>query len=126
MAKTQVKRKRLMVKEGKIYIITSYNNTIVTATDNTGNVIFTSSSGAQGFKGTRKGTSFASGVVAQHVARKVHEMGLEKVSVYVKGPGSGRESAIRSVTTSGLRVVSVKDITPIPHNGCRPKKKRRV
>ena len=126
MAKTQVKKKRLQIKEGKFYIYTSYNNTIVTATDMTGNPIVVSSAGAHGFKGARKGTSYASGIVAQHVAKKVREMGLEKVSVLVKGPGSGRESAIRSVQAAGLRISSVKDVTPIPHNGCRPRKRRRV
>ncbi|MFH1352831.1 MAG: 30S ribosomal protein S11 [bacterium] len=126
MAKTQTKKKKLYSREGKIYISTSYNNTVVTATDLNGNVIISSSSGMRGFKGTRKGTSFASGIVAQFVAKKIREMGMEKVSVFVKGPGSGRESAIRSVQGAGLNVVLVKDVTPIPHNGCRPRKKRRV
>lgn len=126
MANTQAKKKKLYSREGKIYIFTSYNNTIVTVTDLKGNVIASCSSGMRGFKGTRKGTSFASGIVAQFVAKKVMEMGMEKVSVFVKGPGSGRESAIRSVQGVGLNVVSVQDVTPIPHNGCRPRKKRRV
>ncbi len=125
MAK-QVKKKRLQSREGKIYISTSYNNTIVTATDNSGNAIATSSAGARGFKGTRKGTSYAAGIVAQYVAKKVKDMGMEKVAVFVKGPGTGRETAIRSVQASGLKVISVRDVTPIPHNGCRPKKKRRA
>ena len=109
-----------------VYVSTSYNNTIVTVTDMKGNAIVSSSSGANGFKGTRKGTSFAAGVVALNVSKKAREMGMERVEVLVKGPGSGRESAIRSVQAAGLKIISVKDITPIPHNGCRPRKKRRV
>ncbi|MCD6413890.1 MAG: 30S ribosomal protein S11 [Elusimicrobia bacterium] len=125
MAK-QVKKKKLQSREGRIYISTSYNNTIVTVTDNSGNAIVSSSAGARGFKGTRKGTSYAAGIVAQHVSKKAREMGMEKVAVFLKGPGTGRETAIRSVQASGLKVTSVRDVTPIPHNGCRPKKKRRV
>ncbi|PIV19369.1 MAG: 30S ribosomal protein S11 [Elusimicrobia bacterium CG03_land_8_20_14_0_80_50_18] len=126
MATTSTKKRKIHVKEGKIYVLTSYNNTIVTVTDMKGNVIASSSAGANGFKGARKGTTYASGVVAATASQKAKEMGMERVDVYVNGPGSGRESALRSVQGAGIRVSSVRDITPIPHNGCRPKKKRRV
>ncbi len=126
MANTPAKKRKIYVKEGKIYVLTSYNNTIVTVTDMKGNVIVSSSAGANGFKGARKGTTYASGVVAATASKKAKEMGMERVDVFVNGPGSGRESALRSVQGAGIRVSSVRDITPIPHNGCRPKKKRRV
>ncbi|PIU18039.1 MAG: 30S ribosomal protein S11 [Elusimicrobia bacterium CG08_land_8_20_14_0_20_44_26] len=126
MAKAQSKKKRVQTREGKVYVSTSYNNTIVTITDMKGNAIVSSSAGANGFSGTRKGTSYAAGVVALNASKKARDMGLEAVEVLVKGPGSGRESAVRSVAAAGLRIVSVKDITPIPHNGCRPRKRRRV
>jgi len=126
MANTPAKKRKIYVKEGKIYVLTSYNNTIVTVTDMKGNVIVSSSAGANGFKGARKGTTYASGVVAATASKKAKEMGMERVDVFVNGPGSGRESALRSVQGAGIRVLSVRDITPIPHNGCRPKKKRRV
>ncbi|MBA3053280.1 MAG: 30S ribosomal protein S11 [Candidatus Omnitrophota bacterium] len=126
MATTATKKRKIHVKEGKIYVLTSYNNTIVTVTDMKGNVIASSSAGANGFKGARKGTTYASGVVAATASQKAREMGMERVDVFVNGPGSGRESALRSVQGAGIRVSSVRDITPIPHNGCRPKKKRRV
>lgn len=126
MANTPAKKRKIYVKEGKIYVLTSYNNTIVTVTDMKGNVVVSSSAGANGFKGARKGTTYASGVVAATASKKAKEMGMERVDVFVNGPGSGRESALRSVQGAGIRVLSVRDITPIPHNGCRPKKKRRV
>ncbi|MEA2081609.1 MAG: 30S ribosomal protein S11 [Elusimicrobiota bacterium] len=126
MANTTAKKRKIHIKEGKIYVLTSYNNTIVTVTDMKGNVVVSSSAGANGFKGARKGTTYASGVVAAAASKKAREMGLERVDVFVNGPGSGRESALRSVQGAGIRVSSVRDITPIPHNGCRPKKKRRV
>ncbi len=126
MANTSTKKRKIHIKEGKIYVLTSYNNTIVTVTDMNGNVVVSSSAGANGFKGARKGTTYASGVVAATAAKKARDMGLERADVFVNGPGSGRESALRSVQGAGIRVSSVRDITPIPHNGCRPKKKRRV
>src|SRR5665648_1162799 len=111
---------------GNAYIKTSFNNTVVTLTDKEGNVIAWASAGVAGFKGSRKSTPFAAQVTAERAARAGMEHGLQKVDVFVKGPGSGRETAIRSLQATGLEVNSVKDITPIPHNGCRPKKRRRV
>jgi len=104
----------------------TFNNTIVSLTDPTGNVIAWSSAGANGFKGSRKSTPYAAQVTAEQAARKAMEHGLRQVDVFVKGPGSGREMAIRSLQASGLMVVSITDTTPIPHNGCRPPKRRRV
>jgi small subunit ribosomal protein S11 len=104
----------------------TFNNTIVTLTDPTGNVIAWSSAGANGFKGSRKSTPYAAQVTAEQAARRAMDHGLRQVDVFVKGPGSGREMAIRSLQSSGLMVVSITDTTPIPHNGCRPPKRRRV
>ena len=117
-------RKNIAV--GNAYIKTSFNNTLVTLTDKEGNVISWASAGASGFKGSRKSTPFAAQVTAEKAARAGMEHGLQKVDVFVRGPGSGRETAIRSLQAAGLDVTSVKDCTPIPHNGCRPKKRRRV
>jgi small subunit ribosomal protein S11 len=117
-------RKRIAV--GNAYIKTSFNNTLVTLTDKEGNVIAWASAGSAGFKGSRKSTPFAAQVTAERAARAGMEHGLQKVDCYVKGPGSGRETAIRSLQAAGIDVTSVKDVTPIPHNGCRPKKRRRV
>jgi small subunit ribosomal protein S11 len=114
------------IKEGKIYISSSYNNTIMTLTNFQGDVLFWTSAGSIGFKGTKKGTSFAASKTAETIARAVKKIGIEKVQVLVKGIGSGRESAIRSLAARGLDITSIKDITPIPHNGCRPPKVRRV
>jgi len=114
------------IKEGKIYISSSYNNTILTLTDLEGNVLYWTSAGHIGFKGTKKGTSFAASKVAESMAQAVKKMGIEKIRVLVKGIGSGRESAIRSLAARDLEIISIKDVTPIPHNGCRPKKVRRV
>jgi small subunit ribosomal protein S11 len=114
------------VLEGKIYISSSYNNTLITLTDIQGNVLFWTSAGSIGFKGTKKGTPFAASKTAEAMAQAVKKIGVEKVAVLVKGIGSGRESAIRSLAGRGLDIVSIKDITPIPHNGCRPRKVRRV
>lgn len=111
---------------GVAHIYSSFNNTIVTITDHQGNVISWSSSGANGFKGSRKATPFASQVASEVAARKAKELGVKSVSVLVKGPGSGRESALRALAIAGLSVTSIKDITSVPHNGCRPKKSRRV
>ncbi len=120
------KRERKVVGEGRAYIQATFNNTIVTLTDTEGNVIAWSSSGTVGFKGSRKGTPYAAQLAASNAARKAMEHGLKQVEVYVKGPGSGREAAIRSLQSSGLYITSIRDVTPIPHNGCRPSKRRRV
>ncbi len=114
------------LKEGRIYIFSSYNNTIISLTDNQGNVLKWASAGAIGFKGTKKATPFAASKVAEALVQTANKLGIEKVQVLVKGVGSGRESAIRSLVARGLDVTSIKDITPIPHNGCRPPKVRRV
>jgi len=114
------------IKEGKIYISSSYNNTIMTLTNLQGDVLFWTSAGSIGFKGTKKGTSFAASKTAETIAQVVKKIGIERVQVLVKGIGSGRESAIRSLAARGLDITSIKDITAIPHNGCRPPKVRRV
>jgi len=111
---------------GQAHIKTSFNNTIVALTDKEGNVIAWESAGGAGFKGSRKSTPFAAQVTADAAARKGIEQGLQKVEVFVKGPGSGRETAIRSLQNAGIEVSGIKDVTPIPHNGCRPPKRRRV
>jgi small subunit ribosomal protein S11 len=111
---------------GKAHIQSSFNNTIVTITDESGNTISWASAGTCGFKGTKKGTPFAAQITAESAARKAKDIGLRQVSVFVCGPGSGRETAIRALQTAGLGVMSIKDVTPIPHNGCRPPKPRRV
>ena len=120
------KRERKSIPSGKAYVQSTFNNTMVTLTDPQGNVIAWGSSGTAGFKGSRKGTPYAAQLAARDAARKAMEHGLRQVEVYVKGPGSGREAAIRSLQSSGLYVTSITDVTPIPHNGCRPPKKRRV
>jgi len=120
------RRDRKNVERGHAHIRSSFNNTIITITDPAGNVISWSSSGAQGMKGSRKGTPFAAQLAAETAARKTVEHGMKTVEVYVRGPGSGRESAIRALATGGLDIVLIKDVTPIPHNGCRPPKRRRV
>ena len=111
---------------GIAHIQATFNNTIVTITDSQGNVISWASAGTLGFKGTRKSTPFAAGLIAEASAKKAMEKGLREVAVYVKGPGSGRETAIRSLQAVGLSITAIKDVTPIPHNGCRPRKRRRV
>ena len=120
------KRERKSIPAGRAYIQSTFNNTIVTLTDPEGNVISWGSSGTAGFKGSRKGTPYAAQLAAHNVARKAMEHGLRQIEVFVKGPGSGREAAIRSLQSSGLYITSITDATPIPHNGCRPPKKRRV
>ncbi|MBI2328597.1 MAG: 30S ribosomal protein S11 [Chloroflexi bacterium] len=120
------KRERKSVPSGRVYIQSTFNNTMVTITDPQGNVIAWGSSGTAGFKGSRKGTPYAAQLAARDAARKAMERGLRQVEVYVKGPGSGREAAIRSLQGSGLYLTSITDVTPIPHNGCRPPKRRRV
>ncbi len=120
------KRERKAIPVGKAYIQSTYNNTIVTITDPQGNVVAWGSSGTAGFKGSRKGTPYAAQMAAHDAARKAMEHGLRQVDVYVKGPGSGREAAIRSLQSSGLYITGIRDVTPVPHNGCRPPKRRRV
>jgi len=120
------KRERKSIPAGKAYIQSTFNNTIVTLTDPKGNVIAWGSSGTAGFKGSRKGTPYAAQLAARDTARKAMEHGLRQIEVYVKGPGSGREAAIRSLQSSGLYITGIRDVTPIPHNGCRPPKRRRV
>ena len=120
------RRERKSIPSGRAYIQSTFNNTLVTLTDPQGNVIAWGSSGTAGFKGSRKGTPYAAQLAARDAARKAMEHGLRQVEVYVKGPGSGREAAIRSLQSSGLYITSIVDVTPIPHNGCRPPKRRRV
>jgi small subunit ribosomal protein S11 len=126
-AKGRQRRKvRKNIAVGQAYIKTSFNNTQVTLTDKEGNVIAWETAGSVGFKGSRKSTPFAAQVTAESCARKGMEHGLQKVEVFVRGPGSGRETAVRSLQAAGLEIISVKDVTPVPHNGCRPRKRRRV
>ena len=111
---------------GKAHIHSTFNNTLVTLTDPQGSVLVSTSSGASGFRGSRKGTAFAAQRAAEQAARRGMDQGLRQVDVYIKGPGAGREAAIRSLQAAGLTITSIRDITPIPHNGCRPPKRRRV
>ena len=125
--KVRTKKKvRKDVANGVVHIQSTFNNTIVTITDTVGNVVAWSSAGVQGFKGSRKSTPFAAQLAAQDAAKKAMEHGMRSVEVYVKGPGPGRESALRALQATGFSVVMIKDVTPIPHNGCRPPKRRRV
>jgi small subunit ribosomal protein S11 len=124
--KATKKKIRRDVIEGKVFIKSSFNNTIVTITDKEGNVIAWGSAGISGFKGSKKSTPFAAQITAETAARKAMEVGLKKVEVFVKGPGSGREAAVRSLQATGLIITAIKDVTNTPHNGCRPKKRRRV
>jgi small subunit ribosomal protein S11 len=125
VAKAKRKTKKT-VYEGNVYVQATFNNTIVTVTDLNGNAVSWASAGGLGFRGAKKSTPYAAQVTAETAAKKAIDLGLKEVHVYVKGPGVGRESAIRSLGTLGLLVRSIKDVTPIPHNGCRPKKTRRV
>ncbi|HUU02587.1 MAG TPA: 30S ribosomal protein S11 [Myxococcota bacterium] len=125
MAKTKKKIKK-HVQSGIAHIRATFNNTIVTITDVAGNVVAWSSAGARGFKGSRKSTPFAAQLAAQDAAKKAQDNGMRQLGVEVKGPGAGREAAIRALQASGLKVTMIKDVTPIPHNGCRPPKRRRV
>jgi small subunit ribosomal protein S11 len=120
------KKEKKNITEGIAHIQSTFNNTIVTITDLSGNVIAWSSSGLQGFKGSRKSTPFAAQMAAEDVVRKAKEQGMRKVQVYIKGPGAGRESALRSLQIAGLTITLIRDVTPVPHNGCRPPKRRRV
>jgi small subunit ribosomal protein S11 len=125
--KTRTRRKeRKNVPVGKAYISSTFNNTTITLTDPSGAVLSWASAGTVGFKGSRKSTPYAAGLAAENAARRAIEHGLRQVEVRVKGPGSGREAAIRSLQSSGLQVTAIRDVTPMPHNGCRPPKRRRV
>jgi small subunit ribosomal protein S11 len=128
LAKTvkKVKKRTHIDSNGEVHIKATFNNVQVTITDIYGNTISWSSAGRNGFKGSRKNTPFAAQVTADAAAKEAFDLGLRRVDVYIKGPGSGREAAIRSLNTAGLQINSIKDVTPIPHNGCRPPKKRRV
>lgn len=127
MAKTQVKKKKVKVDAlGEAHIHASFNNIIVSLTNANGDVISWSSAGKMGFRGSKKNTPYAAQMAASDCAKTAHEMGLRKVKVYVKGPGAGRESAIRSIANTGIEVSEIIDVTPLPHNGCRPPKRRRV
>ena len=120
------KKKERVESNGVAYIKATFNNTIVTLTDQYGNVISWASAGKIGFKGSRKSTPFAAQLSAESAAKEAMELGLQRVEVLIKGPGSGRESAVRSLQAAGLAITAIKDVTPIPHNGCRPPKRRRV
>ena len=124
--KKEAKVKTVGVQEGKIYVSSSYNNTIITLANARGQVLAWKSAGSVGFKGTKKSTSFAASRVAEAVANICKKIGVEKVEVLVRGIGAGRESSIRTLVAQGLNIISIKDITPVPHNGCRPRKTRRV
>lgn len=124
--KKKKRRKQLSDPNGMAFIKATFNNVLVTVTDADGNAISWSSAGKEGFKGSRKNTPYAAQLSAETAATAAHEMGLRRVEVFVKGPGSGREAAVRALASSGLEVTSIKDRTPIPHNGCRPPKRRRV
>ena len=123
---TKKKKKVHVDANGKAFIKATFNNTIVTLTDTYGNVIAWSTSGKNGFKGSRKSTPFAAQVAAEAAAKEARDLGLRRVEVFINGPGGGREAAVRSLQTAGLEVTLIRDITPIPHNGCRPPKRRRV
>jgi len=120
------RRERRVIPQGRAYIHSTFNNTLVSLTDPQGNVIAFSTAGNVGFKGSRKGTAFAAQRAAEQAARRGIDMGLRQVDVFIRGPGAGREAAIRSLQGAGLIVTSIRDVTPIPHNGCRPPKRRRV
>ena len=125
-AKKVRRKEKKNIAQGEAHIKSTFNNTIVTITDPTGAVISWASAGTVGFKGSRKSTPFAAQLAAEKAARAAQEHGLQKVDVFVKGPGSGRETAIRSLAAAGLEVAGIQDVTPVPHNGCRPRKRRRV
>ncbi len=125
MARTPRKKTKRIVSDGLAHVHASFNNTIITITDRQGNVLAWGTAGSAGFKGSRKSTPFAAQVAAEQVLQRVSDFGLESVSVFVKGPGPGRESAVRALNAGGLRITNITDVTPIPHNGCRPPKRRR-
>ncbi|MFP6627355.1 MAG: 30S ribosomal protein S11 [Deltaproteobacteria bacterium] len=125
-AATRRRKSKRTVTEGVAYVRATFNNTAITITDPAGNVVTWSSAGSAGFKGSRKGTPFAAQQAAQEAARQAIEMGMRVVTVLIKGPGAGRESAVRALGAAGLHIKAIRDVTPLPHNGCRPPKKRRV
>jgi small subunit ribosomal protein S11 len=124
--KTGRKKTKKEINEGVVHIQATFNNTIITITDQQGNALSWASAGSQGFKGSRKSTPFAAQIAAQEACKKAQEFGLKSAFAYIKGPGGGRESALRAINASGIRITGIKDVTPIPHNGCRPPKRRRV
>jgi small subunit ribosomal protein S11 len=126
MAKVAKKKVKKNVQSGIAHIQSTFNNTVVTITDVSGNVVSWSSAGVRGFKGSRKSTPFAAQLAAEDAAKKAMDHGMRSISVYVKGPGSGRESALRALQAAGFKITLIRDVTPIPHNGCRPPKRRRV
>ena len=127
MARNRTRKKeKVFVPQGNAYVKATFNNTIITMTDNSGNVIAQSSAGAKGFRGSRKSTAFAAQKAGETAAETAVELGMKTVDVFVKGPGAGRESAIRTIHNNGIEVTEIVDITPMPHNGCRPPKRRRV
>ncbi|MCK8816183.1 30S ribosomal protein S11 [Natroniella sulfidigena] len=126
MARRKNKKKKLRVERGQAHIRSTFNNTIVTLTDSKGNTIAWSSAGNLGFEGSRKSTPYAAQMAADKAAKEAQDYGLKEVEVFVKGPGAGREAAIRALQATGIEVTLIKDVTPIPHNGCRPPKRRRV
>ena len=127
MAKTQKRKKKVVAdSNGKAFIKATFNNVIVTVTDIYGNTLSWSSAGRNGFRGSRKNTPYAAQVCAENAGREAHDMGLRRIDVYVKGPGSGREAAVRALQNAGLEILTINDVTPLPHNGCRPPKRRRV
>ena len=124
--KKSVKKTKKIIEQGVVHIQATFNNTIITISDTQGNVIAFSSGGVKGFKGTRKGTPFSAQIAAEDAARKAANLGMKSATVLVKGPGPGREPAIRSIQAAGIRVTMIRDVTPLPHNGCRPPGRRRV
>ncbi|MCK9263833.1 MAG: 30S ribosomal protein S11 [Desulfomonilia bacterium] len=128
MARQRTGKKKVKkdIPEGVVHIQATFNNTIITISDPQGNTLAWSTAGSQGFKGSRKSTPFAAQMAAQEACKKAQEYGVKSAFAYIKGPGSGRESALRAVNASGIRITGIKDVTPVPHNGCRPPKKRRV
>ncbi len=124
--RTKAKKEKRVVSKGVAHIRSSFNNTMISITDMAGNVISWSSCGAQGFKGSRKGTPFAAQVAAESAAKKAMDVGMKSIDVYINGPGSGREAALRALQAAGFSISLIRDVTPLPHNGCRPPKRRRV
>tara|TARA_B100000700_G_C15013947_1_gene842358 strand:- start:16 stop:402 length:387 start_codon:yes stop_codon:yes gene_type:complete len=120
------KKARQNVVYGRVYVQSTFNNTLVTVTDRSGNVLAWNSGGTEEFKGSKKSTAFAAQLAAQKLAQRANDFGIQEVEIFVKGPGAGRDSAIRAISNSGIKVKSIRDVTPVPHNGCRPPKRRRV
>ena len=120
------KKARQNVVYGRVYVQSTFNNTLVTVTDGSGNVLAWNSGGTEEFKGSKKSTAFAAQLAAQKLAQRANDFGIQEVEIFVKGPGAGRDSAIRAISNSGIKVKSIRDVTPVPHNGCRPPKRRRV